>query len=186
MAADYGVHAEETFTGFKWIGRTVLEHPDRRFVFGYEQALGYLVAQRPLDKDGITAAVVMAEVAACAASDGTSIEGRLESLAERYGRYVIGERSIKMEPALSSKVVQRVQAEPPADIGGVAVHTVTEFPEAGLLRLELIDGRDFRFDPAAPSRRSSSTVKRSMVIRLKVLTSSQKCSLRSQPRTLRS
>jgi len=148
MAADYGVHAEETFTGFKWIGRTVLEHPDRQFVFGYEQALGYLVAQRPLDKDGITAAVVMAEVAACAASDGTSIEGRLESLAERYGRYVIGERSIKMEPALSSKVVQRVQAEPPTDIGGVAVHTVTEFPEAGLLRLELIDGTRLQVRPS--------------------------------------
>ena len=148
MAADYGAHAEETFTGFKWIGRTVLEHPDRRFVFGYEQALGYLVAQRPLDKDGITAAVVMAEVAACAASDGTSIEGRLESLAERYGRYVIGERSIKMDPALSSKVVQRLQTEPPTDIGGVAVRTVTEFPETGLLRIELIDGTRLQVRPS--------------------------------------
>ena len=148
MADDYGVHAEETFTGFKWIGRTVVEHPNRRFVFGYEQALGYLVAQRPLDKDGITAAVVVAEVAACAASDGTSVEGRLEALAERYGRYVIGERSIKMDSALSNKVLQRLQAEPPNDIGGVAVQTVTEFSEAGLLRLELVDGTRLQVRPS--------------------------------------
>ena len=53
-----------------------------------------------------------------------------------------------MEPALSSKVVQLVQAEPPTDIGGVAVHTVTEFPEAGLLRLELIDGTRLQVRPS--------------------------------------
>ena len=179
MAADYGVHAEETFTGFKWIGRTIIENPDRRFMFGYEQALGYLVAQRPLDKDGITAAVVMVEVAACAASDGTSIEGRLESLVERYGRYVTGERSIKMDPALSSKVVQRLQAEPPPDIGGVAVDTVTEFPRLGCFASNLLMARAFRFDPAAPSPRSSYTERRSMVTQPKVSTSLQRCSLRS-------
>ena len=110
-------------------------------MFGYEQALGYLVAQRPLDKDGITAAVVMVEVAACAASDGTSIEGRLESLVERYGRYVTGERSIKMDPALSSKVVQRLQAEPPPDIGGVAVDTVTNSPRLGCFASNLLMAR---------------------------------------------
>jgi phosphomannomutase len=49
----------ETFTGFKWIGRTMLDHPDLRFVLGYEQALGYLVADRPLDKDGISMAAVL-------------------------------------------------------------------------------------------------------------------------------
>ncbi len=148
MAADYGVHAEETFTGFKWIGRTVLEHPDRRFVFGYEQALGYLVAQPPLDKDGITAAVLIAEVAACAAARGSTIEEKLDELAARYGRYVIGERSIKMAPSLSSQVVERLKADPPAKLGDIDVEKMVEFPEAGLLRLSLTDGTRLQVRPS--------------------------------------
>ena len=67
MAEAAGVHFEETFTGFKWIGKIVSERPELRFVFGYEQALGYLVTHRPLDKDGISAAVMMAEIAGVAA-----------------------------------------------------------------------------------------------------------------------
>ena len=46
MAMDAGVHYAETYTGFKWIARAILERPDRRFVFGYEQALGYLVTDQ--------------------------------------------------------------------------------------------------------------------------------------------
>ena len=53
-----------------------------------------------------------------------------------------------MDPALSSKVVQRLQTEPPTDIGGVAVRTVTEFPETGLLRIELIDGTRLQVRPS--------------------------------------
>ena len=148
MATDHGVHSEETFTGFKWIGRTVLEHPERRFVFGYEQALGYLVAQPPLDKDGITAAILMAEIAASAESDGVSIEGKLEDLARRYGRYVIGERSIKMDPSLGKRVVEHLQADPPTKVGDIDVETIVEFPEAGLLRLSLIDGTRLQVRPS--------------------------------------
>ncbi len=70
MAAHHGVHYAETYTGFKWIGRTILDHPQWRFVFGYEQALGYLVAPLPLDKDGISAAVLVAEVAGRAKRGG--------------------------------------------------------------------------------------------------------------------
>ena len=64
MAEAAGVQSAETFTGFKWIARAVLDRPELDFVLGYEQALGYLVAERPLDKDGITAAVLFAEMAA--------------------------------------------------------------------------------------------------------------------------
>ena len=80
MAESYGATCLETFTGFKWIGHNVLTHPDHDFVFGYEQALGYLVSGRPLDKDGITAAVLMAEVAAVAAAEGVTLQQRLDRL----------------------------------------------------------------------------------------------------------
>ena len=82
MAARHGVHSAETFTGFKWIGHTVLERPDERFVFGYEQALGYLVCDRPLDKDGITAGILLAEVAALAAEEGTTLQERLDAIVD--------------------------------------------------------------------------------------------------------
>ena len=55
--------------------RAVLDRPELRFVFGYEQALGYLVAPRPLDKDGITAAVLLAEVAAVGGRGGHDAAG---------------------------------------------------------------------------------------------------------------
>ena len=58
MAHKHGVAFEETFTGFKWIADAAMKRSDKRLVFAYEQALGYLVADQPLDKDGISAALV--------------------------------------------------------------------------------------------------------------------------------
>ena len=140
MAADYGVHFAETFTGFKWIGRAVLDRPELRLVFAYEQALGYLVARRPLDKDGISAAVMLAEVAGLAAAEGTTMQGRLDDLAARYGRHVIADRSIRMEPAVAAERVRRLLADPPTELAGSKVADVTAFPEADLLRFTLEGG----------------------------------------------
>merc|ERR1712136_732640 len=63
MAKEHGVAFQETFTGFKWMAHAALNNPDKRLVFAYEQALGYLVTGRPLDKDGITAAILLVELA---------------------------------------------------------------------------------------------------------------------------
>ena len=140
MAADHGVQFAETFTGFKWIGRKIVDNPACRFVFGYEQALGYLVAPRPLDKDGITAAVVMAEIAAVAAEDGTTLQARLDEIAARYGRHVIADRSVMMEPARAAERVRELLADPPDELGGAKVVDVTAYPDADLLRLTLDGG----------------------------------------------
>jgi len=139
MAAAHGVTCLETFTGFKWIGHTVLQHPELRFVFGYEQALGYLVCGQPLDKDGITAAVLMAEVAALAAADGVTLQDRLDAISATYGQHVMAEKSLRMAPADGAAAVARMRAQPPAEVGGQPVTSIAWFEEAGLLRLQLGD-----------------------------------------------
>lgn len=140
MAEAHGVHSAETFTGFKWIGRTALDRPDQRLVFGYEQALGYLVTARPLDKDGISAAVMFAEIAAVAAAEGVTLQDRLDDIARRFGRYVTSETSIRMEPVAAAAAVRALEADPPSELGGRAVVETTTYPEAGLLRLVLDGG----------------------------------------------
>lgn len=139
IAADHGMTCLETFTGFKWIAHTVLSHPELRFVFGYEQALGYLVTDRPLDKDGITAAVMLAEVAAVAAAEGCTLQDRLDALAARHGRHVMVERSVRMDPVAARAAVDRLRVDPPEHLDGLAVTSVEWFDEAGLLRLQCGD-----------------------------------------------
>jgi phosphomannomutase len=148
MAEAHGIHSVETFTGFKWIGRVVLDRPDERFVFGYEQALGYLVTDRPLDKDGITAALLMAEVAAVAAADGVTVQDRLDDLAARFGRYVTAERSVPLPPSKGRAWVTSMIADPPAEVGGRPVTSTTSFPEADLLRLVLDGGVRLQLRPS--------------------------------------
>jgi phosphomannomutase len=148
MAERHGVHAAETYTGFKWIGRAVLERPDQRFVFGYEQALGYLVTDRPLDKDGITAAVLMAEIVAVAEAEGRSVQDLLDDLIAQYGRYVIAERSVRLEPAVGTAAVVRLRERPPTEVGGRSVTSVGWFEEATLLRLQCGDDLRLQVRPS--------------------------------------
>ena len=64
IAGHHGVRHAETLTGFKWIMRPGLDDPSADFVFGYEEAAGYAVGDLVRDKDGITAALAFAELAA--------------------------------------------------------------------------------------------------------------------------
>src|SRR6056297_3521811 len=148
MAEAAGIHGAETFTGFKYIGKIATEHPELRLVLGYEQALGYLVAQRPLDKDGITAAVMMAEIAAVAAADGVTLQDRLDDIAARFGQYVTGELSVRIPPSLGAEWVAAIEADPPAEVGGRAVESVASFPEADLVRLMLDGGIRLQVRPS--------------------------------------
>ena len=137
MAATHGVHYRETFTGFKWIADAAMKAEGRRLVFAYEQALGYLVADRPLDKDGVAAAVLLAEIAGLAAVEGTTIQGRLDDIAARYGRHVTAERSIKMDPSSGTRLVGHLMNQPPSTVGSRRVVAVRDYPEANLVRLWL-------------------------------------------------
>ena len=136
MATAAGVHYAESFTGFKWIADAVRSRPELRFVFGYEQALGYLLTPTPVDKDGIGAAVVMAHIAGAATTEGRSIEDLLDDLAARFGRHRTAERSVRLPPAAGRVVVAHLRSHPPESLAGVVVTDVSWFEEAGLLRLQ--------------------------------------------------
>lgn len=135
MAERHGVSFAETSTGFKWIADSVREHADRRLVFAYEQALGYLVGDTPLDKDGIVAALVMAELASELEASGSSVAARLDEIAAEYGRHLTAEASVRRVDG--REAVDRLATSPPAVLAGEPVVAVEVRPEAGLVRLWL-------------------------------------------------
>jgi phosphomannomutase len=100
IARALGASYAETLTGFKWIANRALELERTealRFVFGYEEALGYTVGQLVRDKDGIGSALIFAEMWAARRAEGLTIHDELERIARRFGHYASRQRSITLE-----------------------------------------------------------------------------------------
>ena len=124
MARELGVHYEETLTGFKWIATRAmeLEKEGTRFVFGYEEALGYSVGDLVRDKDGVSAAVLFAELAAVCRAQGTSVLGYLADLYRRFGYFASVQRNLVLAgtagAAKISAMMIRLRDHPPSSIAG--------------------------------------------------------------------
>jgi phosphomannomutase len=114
----HGVPSEETPTGFKWIIRAGTA--DAPLVFGYEEALGYAVTPGVAhDKDGISAALAVALLAAELAADGRGLPDRLDELALEHGLFATGQLSVRVEDlSLISDAMVRLRARPPAQLLG--------------------------------------------------------------------
>jgi phosphomannomutase len=114
IAAAYGQPFVHTLTGFKWIGRV----PD--LAYGYEEAIGYCVDPRAVpDKDGISALVLVLQLAAGLKAEGRSIADRLDEIARRYGVYETDQMSVRVaDPAIITGAMARLRANPPAMLGG--------------------------------------------------------------------
>ncbi len=128
LAQSAGVRCVTTLTGFKWIARAGGD--DGTLVYGYEQALGYAV--RPdlvADKDGISAALLVLQLAADLAREGRTVADRLDDLALAHGLHVTRERTLRADGAAGiarlADAVERVRKEPPRLLAGQPV-TVTD------------------------------------------------------------
>ena len=122
MAAAHGVHYAETLTGFKWIVRA--NPPGTRFVFGYEEALGYCIGavRGPgvvRDKDGISAALAVAELAADLKAQGRTLLDRLDELAHEHGLHATAQWSVRVSELdeIAAAMAALRAAAPPA-LGG--------------------------------------------------------------------
>jgi phosphomannomutase len=126
-----GVPYGETLTGFKWIVRAADD-----LAYGYEEALGYCVAPAMVrDKDGITAALRVAELAAGLKAQGRSLADRLDELAAEFGVHATDQLSVRVDDlAEITAAMAHVRAEPPATLLGAAVADVEDrMPDADVL-----------------------------------------------------
>jgi phosphomannomutase len=129
IAASADARYKETLTGFKWIARAADRDAAARFVFGYEEALGYEVGQVVRDKDGIGAALAVLRLAADAKASGRSLSGVYDDLERAHGVHLTEQLSLRI--ASPAGVMRRIRATPPATLGGFQVETVTDFADAG-------------------------------------------------------
>jgi phosphomannomutase len=165
MARELGARYDETLTGFKWIANRAMDLKRERgwrFIFGFEEALGYSVGELVRDKDGIGAALVFADLAAFCRSRGATVAAYLQAIFRRFGLYVSSQRSLTLPGAEGGRVIAGImdafRSDPPGALAGVKVtsrsdleagETVTaagggpralDLPRSNVLVYELEDG----------------------------------------------
>jgi phosphomannomutase len=134
IARSMGVGYEETLTGFKWIANgalAALAESGAKFVFGYEEALGYTVGTLVRDKDGIGAALLMAELAAVLKAEGKTLLDRLEEVSREHGLFVSGQRTTRFEgpegPAKMAALMDALRKQAPTKVGQQAVEAALDY-----------------------------------------------------------
>ena len=90
----------DTYTGFKFIGEKAKEFEetgDKTFLFGYEESFGYMAGNYVRDKDGVTASMLICEMAAYYKSRGMNLYDGLVELWRRFGYYHDAQKSVILE-----------------------------------------------------------------------------------------
>ena len=143
MAAASRQPYAETLTGFKWIGRV------DGLAFGYEEALGYCVdPEHVKDKDGVSALLLLCELAASAKADGRTLIDLLDDIAARHGLHATDQLSVRVtDLAEIAAAMDRLRQTPPTSLGGLAVERVddlsagsADLPPTEGLRYHLAEG----------------------------------------------
>ncbi len=146
IAAAAGASYAVTLTGFKWIVRAAERRSGLRFIFGYEEALGFSIGDTVRDKDGIGAALATLSLAARARSGGESLLDAYGALEIAHGVHLTGQLTLRTgSPA---QIMARLRSAPPAAFGGSAVTSVAdlaggtpELPSSDVLSYRLAGAR---------------------------------------------
>ncbi|MGS0695731.1 phospho-sugar mutase [Shewanella sp. 0m-4] len=129
-----------TLTGFKWLTNVGMseETDDNRFVFAYEEALGYTVGSMVWDKDGLSAIVAFAQLTAELASQGQTIWDRLETIYREHGFHLNAQVSIALKPT-TPNIGAYLREHPPLEIAG---HKVISTDDISLGKRFFSDGSE--------------------------------------------
>ena len=132
LCAARGVPFGETLTGFKWIVRAADD-----LAYGYEEALGYCVLpEAVLDKDGISAALLAADLAAALRAEGRTLTDRLDELAAEFGVHATAQLSVRVaDLGLIAATMAALRADPPRTLLDRPATVEDLLPRADVLRL---------------------------------------------------
>ena len=144
IAAAAGQRYEETLTGFKWISRA------EGLAFGYEEALGYCCdPEHVKDKDGVSALLLLCELAAQAKADGRTLIDLLDDLAREHGLHATDQLSVRVtDLAEIARAMETLRAQPPTTLGDLAVEQVEDLSD-GVGGLPPTDGLRYRLAEGA-------------------------------------
>ena len=130
ISGHYGVDFQEVLTGFKWIAKI------ENLAFGYEEAIGYAVdSDNVNDKDGISAAIFLAQIAMDLKRDGLTISDLLNQVWERHGFHGTEQISIRVtDMSAITRLLAGLRSNPPREIAGRAVESIDDLaaPKDGL------------------------------------------------------
>lgn len=143
VAAHFGLDFADTLTGFKWVSRAP------GLIFGFEEALGYLVNPTTVrDKDGISAAVALLDLATQLKAAGSSIAQHLELFSATFGAYASSQISVRVtDLSRIAQVMAALRADAPSEVGGIRVEQIDDLrggfgslPPSDVLRIWLEGG----------------------------------------------
>jgi phosphomannomutase len=154
IAAAAGARYAETLTGFKWIVRGGRDQPGSRFLFGYEEALGYAVGSVVRDKDGIGAALAVLGLATRERRAGRTLPGAYDTLEAAHGVHLTAQLTLRT--GSPGEVMSALRAAPPAALAGQPV-TSAEDLAAGARGLPPSDVIIYRLAGARVVVRPSGT-----------------------------
>ena len=120
IAESYGIDFKETLTGFKWLAKV------DQLTFGYEEALGYAVAPDCVnDKDGISTALLLTDLASYLKARGEGISTYLDEIWNRYGFYGTSQISIRLKDlTVIDKVLDFFLTTPPLELAGFSIESI--------------------------------------------------------------
>ncbi|MDQ0489269.1 phosphomannomutase [Streptomyces thermodiastaticus] len=152
IAEKAGLPYEETLTGFKWIARV------EGLRYGYEEALGYCVDPDGVrDKDGITAALLLTELASELKSENRTLLDLLDDLAVEHGLHATDQLSVRVKDlGLIAAAMRRLREQPPTELAGLRI-TKAEDLSKGTDKLPPTDGLRYTLDGARVVVRPSGT-----------------------------
>ncbi|MEU7474084.1 phospho-sugar mutase [Streptomyces sp. NPDC044984] len=152
IAEKAGLRHTETLTGFKWIARA------EGLRYGYEEALGYCVDPDGVrDKDGITAALLITELASTLKEEGRTLLDLLDDLAVEHGLHVTDQLSVRVEDlSVIAGAMRRLRERPPTRLADLPI-TSAEDLTRGTADLPPTDGLRYTLDGARVIVRPSGT-----------------------------